>query len=353
MKLTKGKLSKLYNKKKQSLKRYKKGGKTYKSKTFRKRKALNLHTTSLKKHRGGQAKPETDPVPGQTSEVNSNTEVSNTHDVASASSLAETQPSPSAQDPSQIEIPYNTSGSAAPLPNQEEQPLNSQEEQPLNSQEEQPLPNQEEQAPLPNQEEQAPLPNQEEQPLPNQEEPPLPNQEDTPLPSQEEQPLNSQEETPLPNQEDTPLPGQEPVAENNANEPGSNDALPAPVSEEGVSNPEATNNSLEGSNAEPAPVSNPEAINNSLEGSNYGSDAADPNENLNTTTSEPLISNSSTPNSTPSNNNNDISIVAESLDKLADYISEKIAQKLRNSNSNGQNDAFKAVANASGTFAGQ
>jgi hypothetical protein len=49
MKLTKGKLSKIRNKKNQSAKRFKKTGKHRKTKTFRKRKALNLHNTSLKK----------------------------------------------------------------------------------------------------------------------------------------------------------------------------------------------------------------------------------------------------------------------------------------------------------------
>ena len=60
---------------------------------------------------------------------------------------------------------------------------------------------------------------------------------------------------------------------------------------------------------------------------------------------------------------NDISIVAESLDKLADYISEKIAQKLKNSSfgtssgsgsgsGSGLNrDSFNAVANANETLA--
>jgi hypothetical protein len=54
MKLTKGKLSKIRNKKNQSAKRFKKTGKGSKTKTFRKRRALNLHNTSLKKYKGGQ-----------------------------------------------------------------------------------------------------------------------------------------------------------------------------------------------------------------------------------------------------------------------------------------------------------
>jgi hypothetical protein len=61
MKLTKGKLLKIRNKKNQSAKRIKKSN-TYhskKTKTFRNKKPLNLHNTSLKKYRGGQ--PGSDP----------------------------------------------------------------------------------------------------------------------------------------------------------------------------------------------------------------------------------------------------------------------------------------------------
>jgi len=54
MKLTKGRIMKMLNKKRQSLKRYKKGKRSHKIKTFRKRKHFNLHNRSLKKYRGGQ-----------------------------------------------------------------------------------------------------------------------------------------------------------------------------------------------------------------------------------------------------------------------------------------------------------
>lgn len=57
MKLTKGKITKLYNKRKQSFKRFKKNknGKPMKSKTFRKknRNYNNIHNISLKKYNGG------------------------------------------------------------------------------------------------------------------------------------------------------------------------------------------------------------------------------------------------------------------------------------------------------------
>jgi hypothetical protein len=57
MKLTKGRLLKIINKKKQSLKRYKKrekNSKYRKIRTFRKRKSVNLHNATLRKYKGGQ-----------------------------------------------------------------------------------------------------------------------------------------------------------------------------------------------------------------------------------------------------------------------------------------------------------
>jgi len=52
MKLTKGKIAKLYNKKRQSLKRAKKGKPTsYKRKTFRNKKGFDLSRKTLKRHR--------------------------------------------------------------------------------------------------------------------------------------------------------------------------------------------------------------------------------------------------------------------------------------------------------------
>jgi hypothetical protein len=53
MKLTKGKISKLYKVKKQSLKRKNKKNKKSKHRTFRKHKKLNLARKTLKKYRGG------------------------------------------------------------------------------------------------------------------------------------------------------------------------------------------------------------------------------------------------------------------------------------------------------------
>ena len=60
MKLTKGKLSKLFHKKKQTMRRYKNQRKYRRaSKTFRQRKPLNLHRSSMKKiERMGGAEPD-------------------------------------------------------------------------------------------------------------------------------------------------------------------------------------------------------------------------------------------------------------------------------------------------------
>ena len=72
MNLTKGKISKLYKKNKQSVRRRKNGkGKTGRNKTFRKTKSLNLANKSLKnfhKKRGGAEENE-QPVPIPVSET--------------------------------------------------------------------------------------------------------------------------------------------------------------------------------------------------------------------------------------------------------------------------------------------
>jgi hypothetical protein len=97
MKLTKGKLSKIQNKKKQTLKRYKKGGKTRKSKTFRKRKHVNLHNASLKKYKGGsgeltEAKPATSEVePIQTDPI-TQTSLTPSSEQAAQTTLEEQEP---------------------------------------------------------------------------------------------------------------------------------------------------------------------------------------------------------------------------------------------------------------------
>jgi len=59
MKLTKGKLSKIYNKKKQSMRKFKsKAKKSRRRKTFRKRKHLNLNRKTLKHFKHGGIGPQ-------------------------------------------------------------------------------------------------------------------------------------------------------------------------------------------------------------------------------------------------------------------------------------------------------
>ena len=53
MKLTKGKISKLYHKKRQSVKRYKRGNKNIQNKTFRKKRYVDLSRLTLKNFKGG------------------------------------------------------------------------------------------------------------------------------------------------------------------------------------------------------------------------------------------------------------------------------------------------------------
>ena len=233
MKLTKGKLSKIQNKKKQSLKRYKKGGKTHKSKTFRKRKHLNLHNTSLKKYKGGQAKA-----------VNTEIESSETKPL---------EPEPLTQ------------------PSQEVKPLQEESQQPARQSEE------------------------------------------------EQQTVELPLETP----------NQEPISSNPGEGPGSHQELPPPVSEEGS---ETANNNLDNSDTG--------SDTESLAGSEMGSIVEPPK-----LEEEPIAQANSVP-----------SIAAESLDNLIDYISEKIASKLKQSSSfvtgtDLNRDSFNSVATASETLA--
>jgi len=315
MKLTKGKLSKIQNKKKQSLKRYKKGGKTHKSKTFRKRKHLNLHNTSLKKYRGGQAKAK--PVASETE------------------SLEPIQPEPLTQ------------------PSQKVQPLQEEEQHPVTQSEEEQHPvvqSEEEQHPvIQPEEEQQPViqPEEEQQPVTQSEEEQQSaaqseEEQQSVIQSEEEQHpvIQSEEEQPPVTQSEEeqqstelPLeaPIQEPALSNPGEGPGSHQELPPPVSEEGF---ETASNNLDnvdsGSDTE------------SLDGSEMGSIAEPPK-----LEDEPITQANSSP-----------SIAAESLDNLIDYISEKIASKLKQSSSFGagsgadlNRDSFNSVATASETLA--
>jgi len=276
MKLTKGKLSKIQNKKKQSLKRYKKGGKTHKSKTFRKRKHLNLHNTSLKKYKGGQpesieAKPATEveqTEPIQTEPLNQVSE-------PQVSEPQVSEPQDSVQNEGQtIETPVEVS----------------------------------------KEEDAAPI-----------------------------------------IKEDVEI--KEPISSDPGEGPGSHQPLPPPVSEEGsaqLTESEIASNNLD--NAETGSVAGSE--NGSGAVSENGSDAGSDMSSIEESESveppkldaEPIASMGAQAESAPS-------IAAESLDNLLDYISTKIAQKLKqssfgsNAGSDLNRDSFNSVADASETLA--
>jgi hypothetical protein len=271
MKLTKGKLSKIQNKKKQSLKRYKKGGKTHKSKTFRKRKHLNLHNTTLKKYKGGQAKA-----------VNTEIESSETKPL---------EPEPLTQ------------------PSQEVKPLQEEAQQPVTQPEESQQPVEQ----LEESQQPVEQPEESQQPVEQLEEV----QQPVTQPEEEKQTVELPLETP----------NQEPISSNPGEGPGSHQELPPPVSEEGS---ETANNNLDNSDT----GSDTESL------VDMGSIAEPPK-----LEDEPIAQANSVP-----------SIAAESLDNLIDYISEKIASKLKQSSSFGagtdlNRDSFNSVASASETLA--
>jgi hypothetical protein len=254
MKLTKGKLSKIRNKKNQSAKRIKKSGKGRNTKTFRKRKALNLHNTSLKKYKGGQgAKLEekeppvvVDTKPGELVTKAPTTDV-----------VEEMHPTTNVVE----EIPPTTDVVG---------------------------------------------------------EPPVDQAMETPTTDVVGEPqVEPAMETPTTDVED---PGEG---------PGSHQELPAPVSEVGADSAEVSSAAKE-EMVEEGPTS---------DGSDAGSVIG--SEDAASITEEPVSQQPI---------GNDISIVAESLDKLAEYISDKIAKKLNlgsvNSSTELNKDSFNAVANA-------
>lgn len=274
MKLTKGKLSKIQNKKKQTLKRYKKGGKTRKSKTFRKRKHVNLHNASLKKYKGGSGE------------------------------LTEAKPATSEVEP--IQTDPITQTSLTPSSEQTAQPI-LEEAKPTLDEEQQNL------------EEVNPTLEEEQQNLEEEAKPTLEAAQPT-LGEEEQQDL----ETPLEDATTT----QTPISSDPGEGPGSNEALPPPVSEEGteqLTEPEIETNNLD----------NADAV--SQEPPKFDS--------------EPVSVDATQVENTPP-------IVVESLENLLDYISTKIAKKLQQTSSFGSNkntelnkDSFNSVANANETLA--
>jgi len=285
MKLTKGKLSKIRNKKNQSAKRFKKSGKGRYTKTFRKRKALNLHNTSLKKYKGGKGPKLPENVPQVVEPVK----------------------------PVEPVVVQPTSDVVQEMP-KEMQPTTDvvDETQPMSTE-----------------------------------------MQPTTDVIGESQPKSTEM-----------LTTSDVVDENPGEGPGSHQALPPPVSEIGSDSaevsPAAKKEMVEdGINATPdatpdaIPVSNLE--NGSESGSEIGSeDAASLSETEKapemTTETEPQPIDGEQSQSQKQPLGNDMSIVAESLDKLAEYISDKIAKKLNlgtgNSSTDLNRDSFNAVANA-------
>jgi len=299
MKLTKGKLSKIQNKKKQSLKRFKKVGKTRKSKTFRKRKHVNLHNASLKKYKGGQTEPiEAKPV---TNEV----ETTQTYPIT------QTSLTPSSEQAAQTTLEEQE-------PTLEEGQQNLEEVNPILEEEGQQ--NLEEVKPTLEEEGQQNL----EEVKPTLEEGPTIGEEVNPtLEEDGEQNL----EEPLVDSTTS----EEPISSDTIEGSGSDQELPPPISEEGSSESEIETNSLDNA---------------------VGSDDNVSSEESPKFDAEPVSVDATPVENTPP-------IVVESLENLLDYISTKIAKKLKQQSSSFGNetesglnrDSFNSVANANETLA--
>jgi len=267
MKLTKGKLSKIRNKKNQSAKRFKKTGKGSKTKTFRNRKALNLHNTSLKKYKGGQG----------------------------AKLSKSEEPIVEPTKPEEVSTVVPTTDVVGEQPNESVAQV--------------------------------------------------PTTDVVGEPSVE--PVNPAPTTDLVGEPTEEIPTTSDVVSSDPGEgPGSHQELPAPVSEVGTDSAEVSPAAKE-EMVEEEPVAISGSENGSDVGSEIGSeDAASLSEAQETTPIESVQEEQPLQKTL----NNDVSIVAESLDKLAEYISDKIAKKLNlnlgSSSTELNRDSFNAVANA-------
>ena len=260
MKLTKGKLSKIRNKKNQSAKRFKKTGKSRNTKTFRKRRALNLHNTSLKKYKGGDGSkvPENGTQVVEPTKSNKADEVPPTTDVVQEMPN-ETQPTTDVVQEIPEEIPPTTD-------------------------------------------------------------------------VVQESQVEPEMETSTTN------------IENPGEGPGSHQELPPPVSEVGSDSAEVSTAAKQEMVDDVIPSSK---LENSSE---IGSEDADSISEMEETKPEPEPEPEQPEPQQQQPVGNDMSIVAESLDKLAEYISDKIAKKLNlgsgKSSTDLNRDSFNAVANA-------
>ena len=306
MKLTKGKLSKIRNKKNQSAKRFKKTGKGRNTKTFRKRKALNLHNTSLKKYKGGDGskvpkngtkvveptKPvEPGVVPPTTDVVKEmHKEMPPTTDVVKEMHK-EMQPTTDVVQEMHKEMPPTTDV-VQEMP--KEMPPTTDVVQEMHKE--------------------------------------IPTTTDVVQGIHKEMPHTTdvvQESQVEPEMETSTN------IENPGEGPGSHQELPPPVSEVGSDSAEVSTAAKQEMVEDVTPVSE---LENSSE---IGSEDAASLSEMEETKPEPEQQQPV---------GNDMSIVAESLDKLAEYISDKIAKKLNlgsgNSSTDLNRDSFNAVANA-------
>jgi hypothetical protein len=327
MKLTKGKISKIQNKKKQSLKRYKKGGKTHKSKTFRKRRAFNLHNKSLKKYKGGQpveTEAKSDGTPNLAEKPTTDVEGAPSPTVAPTTDVEAT---PVVEEPVKSdEIPTPVVPTSDVEATQvEEEPVKSNVvgEESLGSDVEEPDKTNATPPPV--------VPTSDVEETPVGEESLGTNVDATPV---GEESLGTDVDATRVGEEEDPGEG-----------PGSGSALPPPISAEGSLDADNLSNNADdsvGTNVAAGSEGEQEA---SVEGEQEASVEGEQENQPSMTENTPA--------------GNDISIVAESLSKLADYISEKIAQKLKNlsfgsssgSGSDLNRDSFNAVANANETLA--
>jgi hypothetical protein len=329
MKLTKGKLSKIQNKKKQSLKRFKKVGKTRKSKTFRKRKHVNLHNASLKKYKGGQTEPiEAKPV---TNELETTQTYPITQTSLTPSSEQAAQTTLEEQEPLLEEGQQNLEEVNPTLEEEGQQNLeevkSTLEEGQQNLEEVNPTLEEEGQQNLeevkPTLEEEGPTIGEEVKPT--LEEDGEQNLEEV-NPTLEEDGGQNLEE-PLVDSTTS----EEPISSDTIEGSGSDQELPPPISEEGSSESEIETNSLDNA---------------------VGSDDNVSSEESPKFDAEPVSVDATPVENTPP-------IVVESLENLLDYISTKIAKKLKQQSSSFGNetesglnrDSFNSVANANETLA--
>ena len=303
MKLTKGKLSKIRNKKNQSAKRFKKTGKGRKTKTFRNKKALNLHNTSLKKYKGGKKakSPENDPKVVEPTKPEEPLTVAPTSDVVDkslAKPVADNTTTNVVGEPKTTEHPTTN---VVVEPHEEVSPTSNVVGEPKTTEH------------------------------PTSDVVVEPHEEVAPTSNVVGEPQTEPVKTDL----GDPSEG-----------PGSHQELPAHVSEVGSDSDEVSPEAKE------EMVENEPVVSDNV--SDAGSEVA--SEDAAFVTEEEPVPVEETPveedqpQAKQNSLTNDVSIVAESLDKLAEYISDKIAKKLNlgsgNSSADLNRDSFNAFANA-------